>query len=525
MHEFTEPIEQLALKYHDKPAMMVKLKSLLTDHVPAALQEYEIRSQERAERDCLVTNACTEFETQFLSRRPYFRCEGSGVFVLYDGVHVVGQDEDDIQHEIFRAITGCPLVRQRKHKTKVRIMSRIKRRSTIALVPEGPTISYVIACLHPAYFITVSGVKHFLTAVGDSLLGKRELTYIYPPVLKDIIGALDDAAADTLGISAAFQTFKQKYHAHDYPTTRFFHCEWARSPLTLSKNLRRYILDVLCVSLHFSRTHGSADGYVEQSPCDGLADTALFTSDLTRETLVKGFVLTAITSCANEGMTDREMWFVLKEYLEQYHVPAIIFQDEFRSLLREHIPFDQKEGNYKGYTSKHLPLVRQFTNFWESTMIASAGKLAHIDVDDLITLFRQRHPRIPRTRGAEYFVSLVKCLYPTVSITQQRIIGFRNTAWQKDNICQTSLYTCADYPKQPDSLAQCYDIYLETARTPAMKRTDFIETIHSMYPDHTCPLGQLKEGFWALASTTECPSTPTSTPSACPSTCTTAERD
>ena len=479
---------------------MIKLRSLLTDYVPAALREYEAKSQVRAERDCLVTNACNEFESRFLSQRPYFRCEGSGVFVLYDGMHVVGQDEDDIQHEIFGATAQCPLVRQRKHKTKVGIMSRIKRRSTIALVPEEPTISYVISCLHPAYLISVGGVKHFLTAVGDSLLGKRELTYIYPPVLKDIIGALDDAAADTLGISGAFQTFKQKYHAHDYPTTRFFHCEWTRSPLPLSKNLRRYILDVLCVALHFSRTYGSADGYVEQSPCDSLADTALFTSDLTRETLVKGFVLIAIAPCANACMSDPETWFVLKEYLEQYHVPAIIFQDEFKSLLRKYIPFDQEEGKYKGYTSKHLPLVRQFSNFWDTSMIPSTSKLAHIDVDDLITLFRKKHPRIPRTRGAEYFVSLVRCLYPSVLIDQQRIIGFHNTAWKKDEICQRLLYKCTRLPERLGSLAQCYDIYLDDAHTPAMKRIDFVETIRSMYPDHICSSGRLEEGFWALAS-------------------------
>ena len=150
--------------------------------MPTALQEYETKSRVRAKRDGLVTNACKDFETQFLNRRPYFRCDGSGVFVLYDGVHVVGQDEDDIQHEIFTAIMQCPLVRQRKHKTKVRIMSIIKRRSTMALVPETRTVSYVVSCLHPAYFISVSGAKHFLTAVGDSLLGKRSLTYIYPPV-------------------------------------------------------------------------------------------------------------------------------------------------------------------------------------------------------------------------------------------------------------------------------------------------------------------------------------------------------
>ena len=495
-HEFEALIEGLVEKHRSKPAMMAKLRSLLTDYVPAALQEYETKSQERAERDGLLTTACADFGTHFLNRRPYFRCEGSGVFVLYDGTHIVGQDEDDIQHEIFTAITQSSLVRQRKHKTKVSIMSRIKQRSTSALVPELPTITYVINCLHPTYFISACGAKHFLTAVGDSLLGKRNHTYIYPPVLKELVGALDDAAVDTLGISGAFQVFKQKYHAHDYSTTRFFQCEWGRSPQALSKPLLRYILDVLCVSLHFSRTYGSGDGYIEQSPCNGLADTALFTSMLTRETLVDGFMATAITPCGGERMSHPETWFVLKEYLELYHVPAIIFQDEFKTLLKQRIQFDEQECVYKGYTSKHLPLVRQFSTFWETTMIAASDARAYIDVDELIALFRKGHPRVARTRGVEYFVSLVKCLYPDVSINQQRIVGFRNALWDKDKICRTLLNECAQMLKKPHYLIQCYDIYLDTAQTPVMKRTDFVETIRAMYPEYTYASGRIDEGLW-----------------------------
>ena len=135
-------------------------------------------------------------------------------------------------------------------------------------------------------------------------------------------------------------------------------------------------------------------------------------------------------------MTHPETWFVLKEYLELHHVPAIIFQDEFKTLLRKRIQFDEQDCSYEGYTSKHLPLVREFSNFWETNMIASNDARAYIDVDELIALFRKGHPRVPRTRGSEYFVSLIKCFYPGVSITQQRIVGFRNALWDKNQICR-----------------------------------------------------------------------------------------
>ena len=48
--------------------------------------------------------------------------------------------------------------------------------------------------------------------------------------------------------------------------------------------------------------------------------------------------------------------------------------------------------------------------------------------------------------------------------------------------------------KKPHYLIQCYDVYLDTAQTPVMKRTDFIEIIRDMYPDYTHASGRVDEG-------------------------------
>ena len=66
--------------------------------------------------------------------------------------------------------------------------------------------------------------------------------------------------------------------------------------------------------------------------------------------------------------------------------------------------------------------------------------------------------------------------------TNSALLGSATTYGTKNQICRALLNECAQMSKKPHYLIQCYDVYLDTAQTPVMKRTDFVEIVPRYVP-------------------------------------------
>ena len=486
-------LDLLLDKYSDKPSMLVRLKWQLAEAVPSALACYEVKSIERAERVSILAEACLEFSTRFLNENAYFRCEGSGMFVNYDGTHIWDADEDDIQHHILTEISTSPMVAQRKHKTKVHILKKIKSRPASTITPEEETINYVVSSLHPTFFLSTSAARHFLAAVGESLLGERSLTYICAPVLRVLLNVLEDAANELLGQPTALSHFKKKYYSHEHTTLRFFLCDFQRGPAQLGRRLRSHVLDILVVALHTARTYGSADRFVEETLCTPLSVVVNFSRNSSRDEIVGKFVADSLVPCDGAVMTPNEAWFALREYFTQHGLPVILFQDEFQSSLRKLVP--TADSVYIGYTSPCLPLVRAFANFWEENMTSERDAYP-LDIEAIITLFTKGTRSKPACGDPGFFRSLILHLYPDVLVDEWTVCGCACKIWPKDTVVREFCKELKLKELCPATVAESYDLYLVAAQGPVIKRNEFGNILTRVFPAYVSAKGLILPVLW-----------------------------
>ena len=62
---------------------------------------------------------------------------------------------------------------QWKFKIKTNIIKIIKESCLFSTIPESETIQYILNNIYPNIFKTKNHIKHFLTIVGDNILGKQ----------------------------------------------------------------------------------------------------------------------------------------------------------------------------------------------------------------------------------------------------------------------------------------------------------------------------------------------------------------
>lgn len=490
-----ESLEQLIVLYTNKPVMMDKVLFYLTNLIPSNLQEYENRTIVRAERSSQLDKKCIGFSDSFLNENAYFRCEGNGTFVKYDGVHVRDADEDDIQYHILTEISACPLIIARKHKTKAQIMRRIKNRNVTTITPEDETIYRVVSSLTPHFFLSEPAAKHFLIAVGQSLIGQRENVYICAPVLRNLFQVLDDASSEMLGLPSALSHFKKKYHAHDYGCLRFFMADFEREPANVSRRIKAHILDYLVVSIHLARSWGSADQFVDETACIPLTEHVKFTHTRSHQDVFEEFIEHSIVQCANARISESESWFAFREFFSHKGLPVLMFQDEFHKLMKDKL--DLTCRYYNGYTSPCLPLVRSFSEFWETNMVQDADS-APLEVETLVVLYRRGGcKRKGWKTNLSFFNSLIKHLYPEVVLKNKTLIGLRCLSWKKNAEIKGLIQFISNSNKQPSTVAEIYDIYLSNERSPKMNRRDFHRHMFRIYPGEVTSAGMINPSLWS----------------------------
>ena len=487
----TKSLLELIDQYEGNEVLQAKILNWVQDALPSHILEYETKSLVRAERSSLLALACDKFSREFLNDNRYYRCPGNGLFVLYDGVHCRDMEEDDIQHHVLSEISNYPDLTPRKHRTKSHAMRRIKERKLDLLVPEDETISAVLDTLHPMYFLTESGAKHFLVAVGESLLGRKSAIYICSPVLREIFAVFESAAIEVMGLTAPLSHFKKKYHGHEHGSLRFFHTDTLRQRAAVPKVIRNHILDYLIVAMHFAKSWGSADQYIEENICSQLVNHVHFTRHNNHTKIIRDFIDHSLVKCADADISESEAWFSFREYLSSKNLPVLIFNEEFHRLMREEVTFEGKY--YKGYTSSSLPLIRSFSAFWTSQMEADPNA-SPMEIDDIVMLFR-RHTGIKRLRNCNpsFFKSLIYHLYPDVAVQGNLVLEYTCKAWNK---AADVMDVCKRLSETPETLNDVYGFYARSKVALRIKREEFLAILRKDRGDLISQTGLIDKKAW-----------------------------
>lgn len=413
-------IHNLFEKYKEDPYLSAKLHHILCNQLPTMLETIARTKIERQQRIEDLTQEQEGFIQSFLHSNKYFYCQTTEQFFYYDGIHYQVSTEDSILYHILMTINQDGALMSWKQKTKVTIMHKIKDHNVLKSVPESNTIQAVLDLLYPAFFSTKQEAKYFLTIIGDNLLKKTSTNRPAQPVhfislkSKMFIRELDNMSQAYFGIHI-YQSFKHKYHDHDYDQCRMLQIrDSVKTAATWSNILGMYGLDLLCVAAHYSIRYGSSDEYLMGSCPEELIDSILYLKDRSPTDMVQQFMreylqidqdlsgnsvsVAAVTTI--NTISWKNMQYLWKHFLDTHGLPAIMFQTTLKPLMIDLLSRYYQEGNadlpeteerqdrFVGICSKYLPEIQRFLQFWEETIVPDEHE-THMEIDEIAALFKR----------------------------------------------------------------------------------------------------------------------------------------
>lgn len=462
--ESIDAITTLFQKYAADPYIVDKTHRYITTQLPTILENAKQTHIERCSRISEMTNDQEIFIQSFLTENQYFYVSSTERFFCYDGIHYSLISEDDILYRVLSTISRDGQLMSWKQKTKINIMKRIREgNSLLKTIPESATIQYVIDLLCPLLFSTRNEVKYFLTVLGDNILRKNTgLIHFIHPKAKHFIRELNNICQIYVGVGLS-QTFRHKYHDHDYQNCRIIKInETIRSESIWHEILKQSILDIICISCHYSSRYSSSDEFVmNHSNDEELSDSVFYLKNSPPSDLIALFMneYLDITTDANETrimgspqheffieytmetdsirqITWKDMQYLWKNFLDSKHLPALLFFGTLKTHLMEKLSefFKEDKDSFIGICSKYLPAVQTVLQFWNDAVLYDETE-SNFELEELFVLYKQwcnTNNEASSGMTTKQMLDIIIYFFPTVEVEQEKFISkIRCSLWDK----------------------------------------------------------------------------------------------
>lgn len=475
--ETMKHVRELYEKYQTSPYMLSKTKNLICYQSAHILKNIMTTHEDRVIRMETLSSEQDIFIDAFLNNNQYFYIANTEKFFYYDSNHYFALSEDDIIHRILTLISQGRQLMSWKQKTKVNIMKRIKETSLLKTVPESDTIQSVLNALYPVFFNTKSAAKYFLTVLGDNLLKKNidsDIVHFVQPITKSFIRKINEQSLLYFG-SHIFQTFRYKYHDHDYSNCRLIYFQDSVKNEDLWKTIiNNQLLDILCVAVHYSTRYGSSDDYILKYCNESdFIRRVFYLRDCSQEELVRQFVAaylimprsrsgsgtfitntdidTSVTTNPNTQsgrISWKNMQYLWKHYLNSQNLPTIMYQQTLKTqLLADSLKeyYVLEEDVFQGVFSRHLPHIQRFMQFWEENMVEDSSE-TDFELDELSFLFKKWNTsqanknKDPMQITDVQMLDIIEYYYPNIPIEKSKYINhMRCILWDKQMDIQIAL--------------------------------------------------------------------------------------
>ena len=461
-------LEVLVDKYKNNDYMMNRLELYMKNILPTTLDSLQATFEEREERKQTLTKNTEKFIEKFMITNNNYYCPVNRLFLKYDGIHFIGHGEDDIQHNILSAISRERNLSAWKYKINNVVLKKIKMKTPLHAIPESFTIQHTINMLTPYLFKSRYSTKHFLTILGDNILGKNSnIVYITSPRAKEIIQEIGLLWNTHFGQNNIVQNIKYKYYDHDYSNCRLLsiNTEYLSTYKSVASEISKHIIDLLSVSAHYSRRYSSADKYLVNCADTAYMEHVLYLTRNTSTEIVNNFITECVEDCTGSFMETKNMIFIWKKYLKEKNLPNIIFHEPLKVLLKEKIKFDDSKDAFVNVTSTSIPLVASFITFWDTTCIIDNDNDSDIEIDELCFLFKKWSNRLVTNLTETFLLDLIRHFYPCVDIESEKyLLNIRNNLWDKRSDVLNSLefYRIETIEKKGiTTLSMAYQYYIE----------------------------------------------------------------
>lgn len=457
----TKAIDIAADLYAGNPFMQDRIDQYLTHILTNNLAADFVKYKETVVRQKWLDRRARRISASFMDTRKYSYIKETKSFVRYDGIAYRMCNEDDVIHDVLRNIshdidtskrvfmekpnTDIPVSTTAwKTKTQEEVLGQIRETDFTAGIPESTTIQNTINAFYPTVFSTRNAAKHFLTMLGDALLGKcTDLTYICASAMKPLVGRLGEEIARCVGRNV-LGSVKYKYHDHEYKTCRIMTDTVAQlTPDGFDGAIVRVsasILDIIYVATHYSKRHKSADIFATMYLESDALNCLFYLKDHTQDDIVHTFTEEYIQPVAGSSINRKNMLFLWKEFLSTVSMPNIIFTNTL--FVKFDDMYERNDsGDYLAITSAHLPDTAHFLKFWEEEIRVFAGDTAmtrlspqfnELEIDEIICLYRRCSKGT--NMSGERIAYILNHFHPELQIDGEKYVkNVAHKQWSKSN--------------------------------------------------------------------------------------------
>jgi len=452
-NQYNSIIQELCTKYENNEYMKQRLNYHITTLLPSALENECKNYEKRIIRNDVLTHEHQQFIQVFLSENQYYYLPNNGAFYFYDGTNYAPVKEDIIHHQLLMTISKDKTLMQWKYRTKINVIKQIKDRHLFKCIPESDTIQNILTLLHPAIFSDKNQAKYFLTVIGDNILKKNnDLIFLIKPKTKKFLADIDNISYIYTGFSNITSNFVTKYHEnYNYANCRLIKMKDTLSIEIWRNMLSKYGIDFICVAAHYSQRFESSDNFIHNMVNDErLMTYTLFLKMNTPVSITDKFCEHAIQTTPepyeNGGKSKlsiswKNMHYIWKLFISHFSLPSAIYLTQLKSALKERFSYDEQSDTFYNITSKYLPCVRDFIQFWDNT-ISTAGVDNEFELDELCLLFK-KWSQDNLSNGSISESDVLKILnhfFPNIEIVENKyILGISCKLWDKKSDIETAL--------------------------------------------------------------------------------------
>jgi hypothetical protein len=455
MNDLKTIVENLYIKYHENPYALNRLQYYINNlslNIINDLNNYE----KRLNRTNELTMEYDIFCNVFLSKHKYYYLPNNNCFYNYDNKTYKIIKEDDIQYNLLTTITEQGKLMQWKHKTKLHIIKLIKDRHLFKSIPETYTIQNILGFLQTTLFGSKNAAKYFLTILGDNLLKKNvSCIYFINSNIKIFLQLIDEIASITFGSSITHNFLSKHHETHNLSNYRLIKNNDIQISYDVVKDmLNKLGMDLLCVASHYSERYNSAENFLNVIKEDkDLKNHVLFLSNISQEEIIDNFinecfVMSNDNTIINEktlSISWKNMHYIWKLYLSNIHIPNMIYSNNLKEILKLKLQYKEDNDLFINITSKYLPQISNFLQFWQSYIIQDQDFSENInntfneyEIDELITLFKSVNTI---NMNEEDMIKFIRhFFYPTIMIKDDKYISnIKCSLWDKCKDIQLSL--------------------------------------------------------------------------------------
>jgi len=460
LEQYYENIGVLFKKYKNDDYMKQRLNYHIMNLLPSTLDNECKNHEKRVIRNDVLTNEHQQFIQVFLSENQYFYLPNNNCFFFYDGKHYTPVKEDIIHHQLLMTISKDKKLSEWKFRTKISVIKQIKDRHLFKSIPESETIQNVLSLLHPAIFSDKNQAKYFLTILGDNILKKNnngELIYLIKPKTKKFLADIENMAYIYAGFSNIANNFVTKYHEnYNYTNCRLLKMNNTMSIDIWRNILSKYGIDFICVAAHYSQRYENSDNFIHNIVNDEeLKSYTLFLKNNTPMSIFDKFCEYSIQdisqpytseSISKLSISWKNMQYIWKLFISQFSLPSAIYLNQLKGLLKDRYSFYESTDTLFNVTSKYLPCVQDFIQFWENTISLSSANDNEFELDELCLLFKKwttENSTLSLSNGAISESDVLKILnhfFPTIEVIDNKyILGIVCSMWDKNTDIYNSL--------------------------------------------------------------------------------------